>query len=140
MEYVMVPVPAEHEQELLREVMRMSLRDIAHRWDEASAAKVDLAISPELRVLVRRICIASVAGTGLTAGELCSPSMPSEADVLAAVEQLNDHGRSVSQPVFVMVEAQHETGPEGEARTRTVLGLSPRVAGLFLALDESGPA
>ena len=54
MEYVMVPVPAEHEQELLREVMRMSLRDIAHRWDEASAAKVDLAISPELRVLVRR--------------------------------------------------------------------------------------
>src|SRR5690606_17163256 len=79
--YVMVPVPIEHYDELIEEVLRIGMRAAARRWDAPGARKLLAALDPLHRSLLKLICESDIkrssvadasAALGVTAADIHS--------------------------------------------------------------------
>lgn len=131
MPYVMLPVPAEHEEEMLRVVMELSLRHAVQSWNAEAVAQLQGLVPAGPWALLVRLCEAALERRAVGVGDVLSPEHPTEADVLVAIDALNDAARQIGQKVLVLLDEKPDS-VEGSEVSANLVGVAPSVATLVL--------
>lgn len=135
MEFVMVPVPEEHAEELLAEVTRMSFVSYLLSWDEAKVTELLATLTdPQLRFLTD--VAVHIDQDGLVPAEAVAERMEIDISaVLVLFEELEAACKSGSWPVLVF-DADGGNQAPGEERHPSRFALPPTNARMVLdAID-----
>mgnify|MGYP005616239381 CR=1 FL=1 len=133
MPYVMVPVPEEHEQEFMSELMQFSLRESLNAWDRDVLGPFVDGLVDHDRTLVSALAQATERGQRLTRTQVCTLLGLDLPQVSVLVDDLNRRSNDLSQPYLVL------TGPAVSAdggEADQVLLVTKSAAAIVLARLE----
>lgn len=110
MPYVLVPVPEEHEDELMEEVLKMSLRERLSAWDAEPLRALVGELEPSSRRLVTMLVEVSVDNRRLSETEVATSLGIDVVELKEMVEAINSRCRAQSLPYLVLTAPQQ--GPD----------------------------
>lgn len=102
-EYVMVPVPVEHAEELQQEILKMSIRDSMGTWEPDVLASLYGELSDRERTLVDLLVEAALAGHRLIRETVTEGLRADRAEVDALVDRINTRAHQRAQKWLIMV-------------------------------------
>lgn len=102
MPYVMVPVPEEHEQEVMQEILQLSLRESLNAWDPAKLVPFVAGLDEVDRSLVTTLAEATSRGQRLTRAQVAGRLGLELTRLTEVVEDLNRRSNELSQPYLVL--------------------------------------
>lgn len=136
MPYVMVPVPEEHEAELLEEIMRLSLASYMKKWDIDQVRSVMAVLSPQERSFVVAVARYSSIGEPGEMSAIADELGTQGEDLIALREQLNGVCRENSFPELMLFDPTVESLPDGSRKARNVFAIARPVARMVLVVAE----
>lgn len=128
MGYVMVPVPEEHVEEVMRAILRFQAQARTEPWDEASVQDL-FADSDEAAKAVLSVVARGVISSGKVADQdVASAIEISGREVLGIVRELNELSVDLARPAIIQSRMETEVLPNGRVTERRVLSMSPESA------------
>jgi hypothetical protein len=119
MPYVMVPVPAEHEQELMTEILKMSVRDSMLGWNDASLTEfVGKSDAPSVDVLLV-ISDAIIENRKVSYADVATTLGIAEDEVVDQVVAINQRSTFQQRPYLIM-EGPAPAGQRADARSLVI--------------------
>ena len=128
MRYVMVPVPEEHVEEVMRFVLRAGERASLAPWDAESVSRLFTDVDELTRSLLSVVARAASAGKELTerdAGDLLELSAR---DVSGIERDLKEQAREAGRQPVITVANVEETLPSGRTQRKRALTMDEEVA------------
>ena len=128
MGYVMVPVPEEHVEEVMRAILRFQVQARTEPWDEASVKDL-FADSDEAAKAVLSVVARGVISSGKIADQdVASAIEISGREVLGIVRELNELSVDLARPAIIQSRMETEVLPNGRMTERRVLFMTTESA------------
>lgn len=130
MRYVMVPVPEEHVEEVMRFVLQAGERASLEPWDAESVSQLFTDVDELTRSLLSVVARAASAGKELTerdAGDLLELK---PRDVSGIERDLKEQAREAGRQPVITVANVEEALPSGRTQRKRVLTMDEEVATL----------
>lgn len=128
MGYVMVPVPEEHVEEVMRAILRFQAQARTEPWDEASVKDL-FADSDEAAKAVLSVVARGVISSGKIADQdVASAIEISGREVLGIVRELNELSVDLARPAIIHSRTETEVLPNGRMTERRVLFMTTESA------------
>lgn len=102
--YVMVPVPVEHQAELLSWVMGMIIRDAVLVWDLPATETLVQGVNPQERAFLHQLTVASSENRKAAVTEFGAALGIEPEEVVSLVHELNDRGQALGKTAFVILD------------------------------------
>lgn len=136
MPYVMVPVPEEHEQEFMQQILQISLRESLNAWDPAVLVPFLDSLEPEARALVTTLAQASARGQRLTRSQVGVVLELPLVRLSALVDDINLRSNDLSQPYLVLTAPGE--GPDDDEAGQVLLTTKVAADIILAWLEEPG--
>jgi hypothetical protein len=136
MQYVMVPVPEEHVEEVMQFILRAIARASIEPWDAESVTQVFHQIDEEARSLLAFVARAASDGSDLDAAEAARKIQLTVRESLGIMNDLNAIRREVNRPTLINARMVTDRLPNGRVTEKRVLNMDPEVAELVKAAEQ----
>lgn len=113
MPYVMMPVPEEHEQELMNEILKISLRKSLSDWSEPSVRSVLDSSAPRSRELIALLTQAAAHNRKLSRTEVAASLGADSIELRGLVDEINERCTDRSAPYLVLTVADDSSDDPG---------------------------
>lgn len=137
MPYVMVPVPEDRVEDVMRYVVRLMTQASMADWDEGSMERLFKEIDEPSRALLSTVAAATRGDESLTMEETAARTELSRREAARLVRELNDAARDESRPALIARRSTTETLPNGRSHDTHLLQMSDEVAELVRAADRA---
>lgn len=137
MSYVMVPVPADHVQQVMEHVVRLMHESSTTPWDAETVAELFESIDEPSRALLSTVAQGVLEGASPTEPDVVATIELDWREVLGVMRELNEIARGESHPPLVLRRTTVETLPNGRTREVRVLDMSKDVAQLVNTADRA---
>lgn len=128
MGYVMVPVPEEHVEEIMRAILRFQAQARTDPWDEASIKEL-FADSDEAAKAVLTVVSRGVLSSGKIADQEAADAIEiTNREVLGIVRELNEAANELARPAIIHSRMETDVLPNGRMIERRVLSMPPELA------------
>lgn len=132
----MVPVPEEHEQELMNFLYKLAVQAELAKWSPADVEAVRDAADEQARSVLHAVASATVNQEEISHLELAGSCHIGPDQVMAAVEQINGLGAQRSLPALILFESTWGTSATGERQERRNTVMSPPTASIVVRLEQ----
>lgn len=112
MPYVMVPVPEEHEDEFMQELLKMSLRERLSAWEAEPLLALVAELEPSGRRLVMKLAEVSADNRRLSESEVASFLGVGVVELGEVVQAINTSCTDRSLPYLVLTAPHRGPGDE----------------------------
>lgn len=119
MPYVMVPVPEEHEQEVMQQILQLSLRESLNAWDPAVLVPFVRELAAVDRSLVDALADATSSGLRLTRAQVATRLGMDLGELTARADDLNRRSNDLGQPYLVLTAPGE--GPDDDLASQVLL-------------------
>lgn len=139
MPYVMVPVPAEHEADLVRLLIQMQVREVLSDWSEAEVRQLLDGLAVDETRLVTLIAESIESGKAVTDRDLARALDSDPTSLLGAAQRIAEACGAMSKPALVMVDPGPDAVGVGDESVIRKLSIVPRVAAIVRTVVGSEP-
>ena len=128
MGYVMVPVPEEHVEEIMRAILRFQAQARTDPWDETSIKEMFVK-SDEAAKAVMAVVSRGVLSSGKIADQEAADAIEiTNREVLGIVRELNEAANELARPAIIHSRMETDVLPNGRMIERRVLSMPPELA------------
>lgn len=128
MGYVMVPVPEEHVEEVMRAILRFSTQARQTPWDEASVAVLFADSDEASKAVLSTVSRGVIASGTIGEDQVAQAIEVTTREVTGIVRELNERSIDDSRPQILHSRTESEVLPNGRVREKRVLWMPTEVA------------
>lgn len=138
MPYVMVPVPEEHEQELMAEVLRMSLRKSLGEWEVEPLRAVFEESEPTARALITVLARASNDKRTLSRKQIAEATGAASADLVGLSDQVNARCITRKMPYLILTAPEKDVGGAATGEVLVIGSVAAQLLAPMLDAPDAG--
>jgi hypothetical protein len=135
--YVMVPVPEENVEDVMRFVVRLMTQASIEPWTEVAVAEIFDEVDEITRVLLSAVAKATLGGAPLTEPDAVRAIQLDWRETMGIVRELNEAAGEDAHAPLVLRKTISETLPNGRTRDVRVLTMEGEVANFVSAADRA---
>ena len=137
MPYVMVPVPEEHVEEVMKFVLAAKERASLDPWDAESVGKLFLEVDEPTRSLLSFVARAALEGVELAEIDAAGRIQLTPRETAGIMSDLNNLTREMARPSLVGSRTVTDRLPNGRTTTKRVLTMTTDIAGFVRAAEDA---
>ena len=137
MAYVMVPVPEENVEDVMRFVVRLMSQAAVEPWTHESVTEMFEEVDEMTRTLLSAVASASLSGRPITESDAAKTIELNGRETIGILRELNEASAADSHAPIVTRSTIAETLPNGRTRDVRVLSMNEDVAGFVHAADRA---
>jgi hypothetical protein len=136
MPYVMVPVPEEHVEDVMRLVLRLRAKTVVLAWDDAGVRSFFGGLDEMSRALVSFVARGASAGKDLTDADVAALMQLKGRETNALIREVNALAKESARPGPIITNRVKEPLPNGRTIERRYVTMAPEVAVLFRTAEK----
>lgn len=137
MPYVMMPVPEEHVEEVMRFILRAIARASIEPWDAESVNQIYSEVDEASRSLLAFTARASLESGDLAADVAARQIQLSVREIWGMTNELNIRTREMNRTDLIFTRMVSERLPNGRVTEKRVFIMEPEVAELVRAAEQA---
>ena len=137
MGYVMIPVPEENVEDVMRFVVRLMTQASIEPWTEEAMAEIFDEVDEVSRLLLSAVAKATLGGSPLAEPDAVKAIQLDWRETMGIVRELNEAASERSHEALVLRRTISETLPNGRTRDVRVLTMEGEVANFVSAADRA---
>lgn len=128
MGYVMVPVPEEHVEEVMRAILRLSSQARQLPWDEDSVTEFFHNADEAWKALISTVARGVIATGSMPDDKTAQAIEVTTREITGILRELNEHATDESRPHLIFSRMETEVLPNGRVREKRVFWMPPELA------------
>jgi hypothetical protein len=137
MPYVMVPVPEEHVQDVMKFVVQLISQASIEPWNEEAIAQLFEEIDEPARALLSTVAKGVIGGKPLNEADAAAVIGMTWREVAGMMRELNDAAAAGAHPALLSRRSLSITLPNGRTREVRALAIDDEIAQLVHAADRA---
>jgi hypothetical protein len=137
MPYVMVPVPEEHVEEVMRHMLNLVARANLVEWDEESVREFFLEADEMTRAVLSVVARGALSSKDVTDQIMADFLQLSVREVGSVLRELHESVTRQKRPPFFLASQVTEELPNGRVRDKRVYAMAPNIARLIRAAEKA---
>jgi hypothetical protein len=137
MQYVMVPVPEEHVQDVMQFILREVARASLEPWNDEAISKLFHEVDEESRSLLAYVARAATSGKVISEADAADLMQLRVREMAGVVRDLNERASKGNRPNLVSIRNISETLPNGRTVDKRVLTMSDELAPLVSRAERA---
>lgn len=113
MDYVMVPVPAQHVTDIMQRVIRLVQQESLRDWDDEDVREFFTAADESTKSLLSYVARAALMGKPLTDVQAADAIQLSQRETATVMRDANDRSREMNHPSILLLRGTTEVLPNG---------------------------
>lgn len=137
MPYVMVPVPEEHVEEVMRFMLRALARASEEEWDLEAMTAIFDGSDEITRTLLSVVARATLGDKQVSDRDVAEATQLSVRESTAIIRELNELAREENRPNVLVRNPTTERLPNGRLTEKIVVAMEPEIAELIAEAERA---